>query len=140
MILNRDNCCNGNRRSDREISNQQMRQPIGAPPSFTPTLPESERGEQRGMFGRPPGFGPDRRPDQRERGGPRDRDFDRGRRPRNLRSCLNRFTFIWLINGDSFWFYPIMLSGQQVVGFRWRRGAWVFDRINVRRIFFHQCY
>ena len=136
MILNRDDCCNDNRRNDREISNQQMRQPIGSPPNFTPTLPESERGKQREMFGGSPGFGPD----QRNRGGPGDRDFDRGRRPRNLRSCLNRFTFIWLFNGDSFWFYPIMISGQQVVGFRWQRGAWVFDRINIRRIFFHQCY
>lgn len=132
--MNRDNCCNDNERNDREISSQQMRQPVGSPPNFTPSLPESERGEERGIYGGPSGFGPDGRSNQRDRG------FDRGGSQRNLRRCLNRFTFIWLVNGNSFWFYPIIISGQQVIGFRWQRGTWVYDRINMRRILFHQCY
>jgi len=132
--LNRDDCCNDNRRNNSELSNQQMREPMGPPPSFTPTLPESELGEQRGAFGGQPGFGPGRMPDRRGD------DFDRRRRERNLRGCLRRFTFIWLVNGNSFWFFPIIISGQQVIGFRWRRGVWVYDRINVRRILYHQCY
>jgi len=104
----------------------QMRQPMGPPPSFTPELPSSERQEfQRG----PAEFGTEFR-------GP---GFPR-RRPRDLRNCVNRFTFIWLVNGNSFWFFPIFVTREQVIGFRWRRGVWVSDRINIRRIFFHQCF
>jgi hypothetical protein len=61
-------------------------------------------------------------------------------RERDLRRCLNRFTFIWLNNGNSFWFYPTFIGRQQVEGFRWRRGAWIFDRINIRRIIFFRCF
>lgn len=97
----------------------QLRAPMSAPPNFTPELPSAEREQLQAPFGAPQ-FAP--------------------RRPRNLRSCLNRFTYIWLVNGNSFWFFPVFLSGQQVVGFRWRRGSWVFDRISTRRILFHQCF
>jgi hypothetical protein len=57
-----------------------------------------------------------------------------------MRGCLNRFTFIWLVNGNSFWFYPTFVDRQFVTGFRWRRNRWEFDRINLRRILFHRCF
>ena len=98
----------------------QMRAPAGAPPNFTPELPRSEQEQLQTPFGGSQG--------------------QRGHRPRDLRSCLNRFTYIWLVNGNSFWFFPVFLSGQQVIGFRWRRGSWVYDRISTRRILFHQCF
>ena len=132
--MNKDDCCNDNRINDREMGAQQMRQPMGPPPGFTPTLPEEDIEEQRGMFGGQPGFGPGRRPNQRGD------NSDRRRRQGNIRRCLQRFTFIWLVNGNSFWFFPIIISGQQIIGFRWRRGVWVYDRINIRRILYHQCY
>ena len=106
------------------------RQPLGAPPSFTPELPSSERQQ----FQEPLRFGPD------QRGGRFPGQSDRRRRPRDLRNCINRFTYIWLVNGNNFWFYPIFIAGQQVIGFRWRRGVWVYDRISINRIFFHQCF
>jgi hypothetical protein len=107
-------------------------QPRTAPPNFIPEAP--------GMDSRTFG-GPD--------GGTsfRDRDGDRGRgrgdfmvRPRELNRCLNRFTFIWLENGNSFWFYPTFVGRQFVQGFRWRRNRWEFERINLRRIFFFRCF
>lgn len=98
----------------------QMRAPTGAPPNFTPELPRAEREQLQTPFGGPQG--------------------QRGHRPRDLRRCLNRFTYIWLVNGNSFWFFPVFQSGQQVIGFRWRRGSWVYDRISTRRILFHQCF
>lgn len=62
-----------------------------------------------------------------------------GRR-RDIRSCINRFTFIWLNNGNSFWFYPVFVGRDQVVGFRWRRNGWMFDRLNLRRISGFRCF
>lgn len=58
----------------------------------------------------------------------------------NVWRCINRFTFIWLINGRSFWFYPVFVSWQHVEGFRWVNGRWEFDRINLNRILFFRCF
>lgn len=103
--------------------------PTSAPPNFTPELPRTEAQP----FGGQPG----------ERGG-QGRD-QRGvdiffRRPGNIRRCLNQFTFIWLFNGNSFWFYPINIRGAFVEGFRWRRNRWEFDRINMNRILLFRCF
>ncbi len=95
-------------------------QPRTAPPNFIPEQPGMER---RPMSG-PDQFGSQYRQD----------------RQRDIRGCINRFTFIWLINGNSFWFYPTFVDRQFVHGFRWRRNRWEFDRINRRRIAFFRCF
>jgi hypothetical protein len=61
------------------------------------------------------------------------------RRPRNFRGCMNRFTFIWLTNGNNFWFYPVSIGRNTIEGFRWQRNRWEYDRININRILFHVC-
>lgn len=63
-----------------------------------------------------------------------------GVRPHELRRCLNRFTFIWLFNGNSFWFFPTFVGRDVVQGFRWRRNRWEFDVIRLRRILFFRCF
>ncbi|HKL80826.1 MAG TPA: hypothetical protein VJ888_10380 [Mobilitalea sp.] len=110
-------------------------QPRTAPPNFTPQLPR--------MDDQPSGFapqfgGPDTR-DGQDRG--RGRDFGGFfRQPRNFRACMNQFTFIWLFNGNNFWFFPINRRGQFIEGFRWRRNRWEYERININRILFFQCF
>ena len=99
-------------------------QPRTAPPNFIPEGPSMD-GRQR--QGGPSEFG------QQYRGGGQVR-------PRELRRCLNRFTYIWLDNGNNFWFFPTRIGNQFVQGFRWRRNRWEFDRINLRRIFFFRCF
>ena len=102
-------------------------QPPSAPPAFTPQLPSEE--EQQ-LFSGPRGFmGSDSR-----------RIFDFRRRPRNLSNCMNRFTYIWLINGSNFWFYPIFVGRNSIEGFRWRRNRWEYDRLLTNRILFHLCF
>ena len=61
-------------------------------------------------------------------------------RPMDIRRCLNRFVYIWLINGNSFWFFPIFVGRDQIIGFRWRRNGWMYDRINLRRIAGFRCF
>lgn len=98
-------------------------EPPSGPPNFTPDM-------QR-YGARPFSFGSEEAPQSRMGGQNQHRDF---------RRCLNRFTFIWLNNGNNFWFYPTGIRRQQVEGFRWRNNRWFFDRINMRRILFFRCF
>lgn len=96
-------------------------QPRTAPPDFTPQGPFMERGAGNQQYR------------ERFRG-------DMRTRPRDFYGCLNSFTYLWLVNGNNFWFFPISIDRQFVIGFRWRRNRWEFDRINLNRIFFFSCF
>lgn len=100
-----------------------MSAPRSAPPDFVPAEPFTERGVGRA----PAQFR------ERFRG-------DMRTRPRDFNRCLNSFTYLWLVNGNNFWFFPIFVDRQFVIGFRWRRNRWEFDRINLNRILFFVCY
>lgn len=60
--------------------------------------------------------------------------------PGGIRRCMFRFTYIWLIDGRSFWFYPIFLGRNSVAGWRWsRRRGWVYYGMDLRQIRSFQC-
>ncbi len=59
---------------------------------------------------------------------------------RGIRGCINRNTYIWLVNGNSFWFFPTFVSRQAVIGFRWRGFGWIYQRINLNTIRSFQCF
>lgn len=59
---------------------------------------------------------------------------------RQFRRCQNRFTFVWLWDGSTFWFYPIFIGWQMAEGFIWNRGRWNFETINLNSIFFFNCF
>ena len=108
--------------------------PRTAPPSFIPQGPSMERGPMAG-----PGQEQFRTPERDQYGGGRNQQGIQVSQ-RDLQRCQNRFTFIWMINGNSFWFYPTFVGRQFVEGFRWRRNRWEFDRINISRIAFFRCF
>ena len=60
--------------------------------------------------------------------------------PGAIRGCLFRFTFIWLDNGSSFWFYPTFVGRNSVAGFRWRNFRWVYFGIDLDRVRSFQCF
>ena len=90
-------------------------QPMTPPPNFIPELPADMRG-----------------PDTFRLGG----QFGSN----NIWTCFNRFTYVWLINGSNFWFFPTFIGRNHVEGFRWRGNGWVYERINLRLIFFFLCF
>lgn len=91
----------------------QLRPPTAPPPSFTP---QTFTTTQQQDFSRRGGVG-------------------------GIRRCMFRNTFVWLRNGNSFWFFPMLIVGNSIIGFRWRgRRGWVFDSINRNSIIFFQCY
>ncbi|HWT27105.1 MAG TPA: hypothetical protein VN131_04130 [Mobilitalea sp.] len=99
-----------------------MRGPSTPPPNFTPEMPRT------GAPGGPAGFA------EPLRGG-----FGPGR-PMNFRGCMNRFTYIWLINGNNFWFFPVGIDRNRLLGFRWKSNRWTFETINLNRILFFRCF
>jgi hypothetical protein len=54
--------------------------------------------------------------------------------------CLFRNTFIWLYNGEGFWFYPIFVGPRSVAGFRWNGWSWTIFGIDTRRIISFTCF
>ncbi|WP_370452563.1 hypothetical protein [Lysinibacillus sp. SGAir0095] len=90
----------------------QLQAPTAPPPSFTPQMSTFQQQE----FTRSGGVG-------------------------SIRRCFFRNTFVWMRNGNSFWFFPMLAFGNRIIGFRWRgtRG-WVYDSINRNNILFFQCY
>ncbi|WP_219361575.1 hypothetical protein [Bacillus mycoides] len=58
-----------------------------------------------------------------------------------IRSCLFTFTYIWLNNGRSFWFFPTTVGREFVAGFRWsRRYGWQFRTIIRNNIRSFECF
>ncbi|WP_251555384.1 collagen-like protein [Neobacillus muris] len=60
--------------------------------------------------------------------------------PGGIRLCLFRNTFIWLSNGEGFWFYPVFVGPRSVAGFRWNGWSWMIFGIDTRRIVSFSCF
>lgn len=60
--------------------------------------------------------------------------------PGAIRGCLFRYTYVWLQNGNSFWFYPTFVGRTSVAGWRWRRWRWTYYGTDLRRIRSFQCF
>lgn len=61
--------------------------------------------------------------------------------PGSLAGCLYRYTWIRLVNGRSFWFFPTFIGRTSVAGYRWqrRRRNWVYSGFDTRQIASFQC-
>ena len=60
--------------------------------------------------------------------------------PGAIRGCLFRFTYVWLQNGNSFWFFPTFVGRTSVAGWRWRNWRWTYYGTDLRRIRSFQCF
>ncbi len=58
-----------------------------------------------------------------------------------LRPCLFRPTYVWLRNGGSFWFFPVIIGRNSVGGFYWdsRSRRWIYYGLDTRLIDVVQC-
>jgi hypothetical protein len=59
--------------------------------------------------------------------------------PGAIRGCLYRFTYLWLNNGRSFWFYPTFVGRTSVAGWRWRGFRWEYYGTDTNRIRSFRC-
>ncbi len=46
--------------------------------------------------------------------------------------CINQYTYVWLWNGDRFWFYPTRVEYGEISGYRWTGTFWAFYGIDPR--------
>ncbi|MCM3180466.1 collagen-like protein [Cytobacillus horneckiae] len=60
--------------------------------------------------------------------------------PGAISLCLFRNTYIWLTNGQSFWFFPIFVGPRSVAGFRWTGRFWTVFGIDTRQIVSFTCF
>lgn len=60
--------------------------------------------------------------------------------PGGIRRCLFRNTYIWLNNGEQFWFFPVFVGRNSVAGFRWFGFFWGYFGIDLRRISSFTCF
>ncbi|MCT8975430.1 hypothetical protein N4T77_02350 [Clostridium sp. CX1] len=54
--------------------------------------------------------------------------------PGSIRRCRNRFVYIWLRNGNSFWAYLTRIDRTTASGYRWNGRRWVYFGVDLRRI------
>ncbi|WP_094095138.1 transporter [Paenibacillus physcomitrellae] len=60
--------------------------------------------------------------------------------PGAIRGCLFRNTYVWLNNGEQFWFFPIFVGRNSVAGFRWFGFFWAYFGIDLNRIRSFTCF
>lgn len=60
--------------------------------------------------------------------------------PGAIRPCTNRFSYIWLTNGQSFWAYLVFVGRTSAAGWRFRRNRWVYFGVDLKDIRSFMCY
>lgn len=48
--------------------------------------------------------------------------------------CIYQYTYVWLKNGEQFWFYPTRVEYEGATGYRWNGAVWVYYAIDARNI------
>jgi hypothetical protein len=86
-----------------------MQQPTSPPPSYIPQMPLSAAGAPLAVD------------------------------PGAIRRCMFRFTYIWLRNGQQFWFFPIFVGPNSIAGFRWTGFNWMYFGTDLRSITSFTC-
>ncbi len=112
----------------------------GYPPGQQPGFPGQQPGFQPGAPGQPPSqAGPPTTPPPStipQQSQVQLFAVDQGA----MQGCLYRFTYVWLNNRQSFWFYPTFVGRRSVSGYRWTGFMWVYFGIDLRRIESFQCF
>ena len=60
--------------------------------------------------------------------------------PGAIRRCMFRNTYVWLNNGEQFWFFPVFVGRTSVAGFRWFGRFWAYFGIDLNRIRSFTCF
>ncbi|MCT2346644.1 hypothetical protein [Niallia taxi] len=113
--------------------------PSGGPPPFQPGGPSFQPdfggGSGGDQYGPPSGPPPSFVPQAQQLQGAQTFAID----PGAMRRCRFRYTYVWLRNGSSFWFYPTFIGRTSVAGWRWRNNRWVYYGTDADRIVSFQC-
>jgi len=53
--------------------------------------------------------------------------------------CLYNYTYVWLSDGENFWYYPTRVEYGEVSGYRWNGMFWYYYGIDPRFIYGVSC-
>ncbi|MGO4111637.1 collagen-like protein [Paenibacillus sp. YAF4_2] len=95
--------------------------PPGGPPG--PGGPSGPSGQPMAPSSPPPGFIPQQ---------PQVSQFAVD--PGAISRCMFRNTYIWLRNGNQFWFFPVFLGRTSVAGFQWNGRFWMYTGLSLQSI------
>ncbi|WP_336775721.1 transporter [Paenibacillus sp. MMO-58] len=48
--------------------------------------------------------------------------------------CINNYTYVWLRDGQQFWYYPTSVESFGISGFRWNGYTWLYYGIDPRLV------
>ena len=60
--------------------------------------------------------------------------------PGAIGPCVNRFSYIWLNNGQSFWAYLVYVGKTSASGWRYRGRRWEYFGVDLKEIKSFSCY
>ncbi len=60
--------------------------------------------------------------------------------PGAIAPCVNRFSYIWLKNGQSFWAYLVFVGKTSASGWRYRGKRWEYFGVDLKEIKSFTCY
>ncbi|WEK54587.1 MAG: collagen-like protein [Candidatus Cohnella colombiensis] len=60
--------------------------------------------------------------------------------PRAIAGCLFRNTYIWLVNRNQFWFFPVFVGPTSVAGFQWNGRFWMYTGLSLQSIQSFTCF
>jgi len=58
----------------------------------------------------------------------------------SIRFCLYKYTYIWEVNGRSYWAFLLNIDRVSASGFRWLGRRWVYFGVDLRKIDSFVCY
>ncbi|MBY3622275.1 transporter [Acinetobacter sp. CUI P1] len=60
--------------------------------------------------------------------------------PGAIAGCLFRNTYVWLVNRNQFWYYPVFVGRTSVAGFQWNGRFWVYTGLSLQSIQSFTCF
>lgn len=51
-----------------------------------------------------------------------------------LSQYRNRYIYIWMYQGDQFWYYPVRVEGDCLCGYAWTGEGWEYRQVSWRNI------
>ncbi|WP_253944665.1 collagen-like protein [Paenibacillus sp. NEAU-GSW1] len=60
--------------------------------------------------------------------------------PGAIAGCLFRNTYVWLRNGNQFWFFPVFVGRTSVSGFQWNGRFWMYTGLSLQSIQSFTCF
>jgi len=60
--------------------------------------------------------------------------------PGSIKRCKYKYVYVWLTNGQEFWFYPTYVGRKSISGYRWIGFMWIYYGTDLDNISSFVCF